>query len=79
MKKSTGTFFCNYSSLFFLGWGWRRREGEPSRDNIPCNSLADAVNLPCTRSHSNARKLDAVSVDQCFYTVFGGEERRGER
>ena len=50
--------------LFFL-----EEVGEgrgPSRDNIPCNSLADAVNLPCGRSHSNAGKLDAVLVYQCF-------------
>ena len=34
------------------------------RDNIPCSSLADAVNLPCARSHANASKLGAVLVDQ---------------
>ena len=34
--------------------------------NIPCNSLAVAMNVPCATSHSNASKLDAVFVDQCF-------------
>ena len=41
--------------------GGRRRGG-----NIPCNSLAVAVNVPCATSQPNASKLDAVFVDQCF-------------
>ena len=36
------------------------------------------MHLSCAISHSNASKLDAVLVDQCF-TVFGGEKRREER
>ena len=43
------------------------------RDNNPSRKLEDAVNwkanavkLLCARSHSNASKLDAVLVKQCF-------------
>ena len=43
-----------------------RREGRRRGGNIPCNSLAVAMNVPCATSHSNASKLDAVFVDQCF-------------
>ena len=72
-------FFVLLQISIFV-FGGERREGEPSRDNIPCNSLADAVNLPCARSHSNALKLDAVLVDQCFTQCFvagRGEKREG--
>ena len=49
--------------------GGREEGGEKRRrrrGNIPCNSLAVAMNVPCATSHSNASKLDAVFVDQCF-------------
>ena len=36
------------------------------------------MHLSCAISHSNASKLDAVLVDQCF-TVFGGEKREERR
>ena len=78
--KISPSFFCYYRFRFFV-FGEEGREGEPSRDNIPCNSLADAANLPCARSHSNALKLDAVLVDQCFTQCFVArrEEKRRER
>ena len=50
---------CNYRFRFFSGKG-EGGEGEGAeegggnrhiRDNNPCSSLADAVNLPCARSH----------------------------
>ena len=62
-------FFVLLQISFFVFGGERR-----------CNSLADAVNLPCARSHSNALKLDAVLVDQCFTQCFvagRGEKREG--
>ena len=53
-----------------LGVGGREEGGEKRRGrrggNIPCNSLAVAMNVPCATSHSNASKLDAVFVDQCI-------------
>ena len=59
------------SPLFFF-WVWEggrreeRRGGRRRGGNLPCNSLAVAMNVPCATSHSNASKLDAVFVDQCF-------------
>ena len=43
--------------------GGGRREEEGGGEG---NSLAVAMNVPCATSHSNASKLDAVFVDQCF-------------
>ena len=68
----------------FLFWRRRRRGGGGNRhrrDNIPCNLLADAVNLPCARPHSNARTLDVVLVDQCFAhcLVVRRDQRRSEK
>ena len=67
INSLAGYFFEIRDVVFF--WVWeeggekrRRRRG----DNIPCNSLLDVVNLPCVTSHSNASKLDAMFVDQCF-------------
>ena len=61
---------------FLLGEGVGGERNRHIRDIIPCNSLADAVNseanavnLPCTRSHSKASKLDAVLVKQCFCKI----------
>ena len=59
------------SSLLFFFSGWKGEEGRRERDAVN-------VHLSCAISHSNASKLDAVLVDQCF-TVFGGEKRREER
>ena len=78
------------SPLFFFsgcgreGGGRReeRRGGRRRGGNIPCNSLAVALNLPCATSHSNASKLDAVFVDQCFVQcllAWREEKRRASR
>ena len=59
--------------------GGERRRGRKVR-NIPCNSLAVAMNLPCATSHSNASKLDAVLVDQSFtQCLVTREEKRREK
>ena len=58
------------------GGGRREEEGGRRGGNIPCNSLAVAMNVPCATSHSNASKLDAVFVDQCFVRE---EKRRVSR
>ena len=62
------------SSLLFFFWveGGGREEGGGGGGGDAVN-----VHLSCAISHSNASKLDAVLVDQCF-TVFGGEKRREE-
>ena len=53
------------------------REGRGGgRDAV--NLEANVVLFSCAISHSNASKLDAVLVDQCF-TVFGGKKRREKR
>ena len=69
-KSFAGHFFEITDVVFFWVWeGGRREERRGGRrrvDNIPCNSWLDAVNLPCATSHSNASKLDAMFVDQCF-------------
>ena len=75
MEKSLAGYFLKLQSRFFLGEGGGRRE------DIPCNSLLDAVNLPCATSHSNASKLDAMFVDQCciqFVGVRGKRKRKRE-
>ena len=53
------------SFLLFSGCG-REGGGRRRGGNIPCNSFAVAMNVPCATSHSNASKLDAMFVDQCF-------------
>ena len=57
VKSPAGHFFVITDIVFFWGGeggrGGREGEGEGNRhtrDNIPCSSLADAVNLPCARS-----------------------------
>ena len=67
---------------------WGREEGGENRDrrdNTPsqllieaANKKANAVKLPCAKSHSNASKVDALLAKQCFtqYLVVGREERR---
>ena len=69
-KFLDGNMHVIKSPLSFSGWeGGRREERRGGRRrgwNIPCNSLAVAMNVPCATSHSNASKLDAVFVDQCF-------------
>ena len=58
--------------FFWVEGGEGRREGR--------GGGRDAVNvhLSCAISHSNASKLDAVLVDQCF-SVWWREERREKR
>ena len=79
-KFFSGTFLKLQISFFFWVWEGGRREGRRGRRrrgrNIPCNSWAVAMNLPCATSHSNASKLDAMFVDQCFIQR---EEKRRER
>ena len=62
----TDYFFGELQIFFRCG---REREGGGRKrvGNIPCNSLASSENLPCATSHSNASKLDAVFIVQCFY------------
>ena len=58
--------------------GGREEGGEKRREAE--NSLAVAMNVPCATSHSNASKLDAVFVDQCFVQFVGvkGREEKSE-
>ena len=53
------------SSLFrfFLGGGEGEKGGGSGEEE---EREPTAVHLPCDTSHSNASKLDAVFVDQCF-------------
>ena len=66
---------------FFSWWEREGRGGRERGGNIPCNSLAVAMNVPCATSHSNASKLDAVFVVQCFMQclLVRREEKREER
>ena len=80
MERFSGTLVVIKDFVFLFG-SVERREVKPSRDNNPCNSLADVVNLLCARSHSNARKLDALLVDQCSSRclVARREEKKEEK
>ena len=64
------------SSLLFFFSGWKGGEGR--REGRGGGRDAVNVHLSCAISHSNASKLDAVLIDQCF-TVFGGEKREERR
>ena len=84
--NSLAEYFPVVTDVVFFSW-WRREGGreEGGRErggNIPCNSLAISLNLPCTTSHSNASKLDTVFVVQCFIQcllVRREEKRREEK